>query len=142
MHLEEALDCIDYGKFDEARYRTRHSGGSTSIADCEQFTARVFDAAKPVKVDMDAFQSCVVYMCLDGTAQIANADGAAVCSLSREEAVLLPAGGDEVTIVPGDKGATLLEAHIREIKEKDEYIREGVPAELEEGKESYGRYKS
>ncbi|MBR5056892.1 MAG: class I mannose-6-phosphate isomerase, partial [Bacteroidales bacterium] len=24
MHLEEALDCIDYGKFDEARFRTRH----------------------------------------------------------------------------------------------------------------------
>ena len=141
MHLEEALDCIDYGKYDESLLRRHHSGGSTPIADCDRFTVRAVTLSSPLKVDMDAFKSCVVYICTDGTAEVTSADGTVSCTLKRGDAVLLPANLDEAVVTPGGK-AILLEAHIREITEKDEYIREGVPAEPEEEKESYGRYKS
>ncbi|MBO4571230.1 MAG: class I mannose-6-phosphate isomerase [Bacteroidales bacterium] len=141
MHLEEALDCIDYGPYDDSRFHSRHKGGSTPVADCDRFTVRALDIASPLKVDMDAFDSCAVYLCLKGSVEVAQG-GTDACTLRRGEAVLLPAGIDDSLITPGKEGATLLEAHIREIKEKDEYIREGVSAEPEEEKEFNGRYKS
>ena len=72
-----------------------------------------------------------------------TSEGASACSLKRGEALLLPANLDEAVITPSNGRATLIEAHIREISEKDNYIREGVPAEPEEETTTgNGRYKS
>ena len=142
MHLEEALDCIDYGRYDEALCRSRHKGGSTMVADCNRFTARALTITSPMKVDMDNYKSCIVYICTSGSCEAASADGSLRCSLRRGEAVLLPASLEEALLTPGKEGATLLEAHIREIKETDDYIREGVSAEVEEEPIRNGRYKS
>lgn len=143
MHLEEALDCIDYGPYDEKTCHRSHDGGSTPIADCDRFTVRALTISSPIKVDMDDFKSCVVYICTDGTAEVSASEGASACSLKRGEALLLPANLDEAVITPSNGRATLIEAHIREISEKDNYIREGVPAEPEEETTTgNGRYKS
>ena len=143
MHLEEALDCIDYGPYDEKACHRTHAGNSTPIADCDRFTVRAITLSSPLRVDMDDFKSCVVYICTEGNAVVSPADGSSVCRLKRGEALLLPANLDEAVITPADNGATLIEAHIREISEKDSYIREGVSAEPEEEtRTGNGRYKS
>lgn len=142
MHLEEALDSINFDKYDEARCRSHHSGGSTPVADCERFTVRAFSVSSPVQIGMDSFRSCAIYVCLSGQASFSTEGAATHCTIGRGEAILLPAALDDVTVIPGGEGAVLLESHIREIKENDDYLREGVPAELDEETESHGRYKN
>lgn len=143
MHLEEAIDCIDYRKYDDALCHTLPSASSVTIADCESFTASVVRTDKPVSLQTEDFNSCIVFICTEGSATFRTEADKAGCSLNRGETILIPANSDDFTIIPAAGGVTLLEAHIRKIEERqDDYINEGTEATLPEEKDDDGYYKN
>lgn len=143
MHLEEAIDCIDYRKYDDATCHTMASDKSRTIADCGSFTAGILKVSEPLHLSTEEFNSCIVLICTEGAASISTDAGTGRYSLRRGETVLIPAGADDFTINPENGTATLLEAHIRKIEEQvDEYINEGAAASLPDEKEEDGYYKN
>ncbi len=122
MHLEEAIDCINYGRYDEARLHIAPEQAVGQVCDCRHFTINVLPLRKPCGVATDEYNSFILYMCLTGSASIDWPDG--VETVSAGETVLIPASMDDFTIVPDEGGVILLEAHIKHIEEEeDEYIK-------------------
>lgn len=142
MLLEEALDIIDYGAYDEKACRKAPQAGNSVLADCEHFTFSRKELKGTTRVRMDDFKSFIVYMCTAGGAVIRTEGSDQETLLRKGECVLIPASLDDAILTPAEDGTILLEAYIREIKDRDNYINEGVAAELPEEKESYGNYKN
>ena len=147
MFLDEAIDCIDYHPYDDAKYHTRKSDKSVTIADCEQFTASIVRLSEPCSLQTEQFNSCIAFVCTGGRASFGA--GGAQYEIGRGGSILIPADVDEFSISPLEQGTTLLEAHVRKIEEApDEYINEGTEATLPGEKEDIdeededGYYKS
>lgn len=146
MFLDEAIDCIDYGPYDDAANHTQKSDKSVTIADCEQFTASVVRLNEPCSLQTEQFNSCIAFVCTEGRASF-GADGAQY-EIRRGGSILIPADVEEFSISPLEQGTTLLEAHVRKIEEEpDEYINEGTEATVPGGQEDMedeedGYYKS
>lgn len=142
MLLEEALDCIDYNAYDEAKCRKSAQAGNTVLADCDHFTFSRKELNGTVRVRTEDFKSLIIYMCISGTAVIRVEGSDQETMLRNGECVLIPASLDDVIFTPAEEGTVLLETYIREIKDRDLYINEGVAAELPEEKDPYGYYKN
>ena len=126
MHLDEAIDCIDFAAYDEASFHVDPKAGNGVVADCDHFTVRVLDLASEREVATDNLNSFIIYICTEGSATI-RVDGAEEgeeYGLHRGESVLIPAGLDDFTIRPAEGGVRLLEATIRHIEEQeDSYLK-------------------
>lgn len=142
MMLEDALDCIDYGAYDEAACRKMPQEGSAVLADCDHFTFSRKVLKGTTKVRTEDFKSFIVYMCTSGGAVLRTEGGEQDVLLRKGESVLIPASLDDVILTPAEEGTVLLEAYIREIADRDNYINEGVAAELPEDTERNGYYKN
>lgn len=145
MLLEEALDIIDYNAYDEAAYRKAAIAGNNVLADCEHFTFSRKELNDTVRLRTEDFKSFIIYMCISGAAVIRVEGNDQETVLRNGECVLIPASLDDAVFSPLEEGTVLLEAYIREIKENDRYINEGVAAELpeeNEGRNPYGYYKN
>ena len=85
---------------------------------------------------MDRFNSCIIYICLEGSATFRSDGAPDEATISRGGSVLIPWGVGEATVVPGAEGVTLLQATIPPVPEKpDEYIDPNVAATLPEDEE-------
>ena len=121
MHLDEAIDCIDYGKYKESELFTPAERSHGNICDNKYFTINVLDSKKRYDADSDDFNSFVIYMCVDGKADISYAEGGE--SLAAGDTILVPASMGRYSIQPDAAGATVLEVHIRKMEEdKDDYL--------------------
>lgn len=128
MHLDEAIDCIDYRKYDEAA--CRHTGLG-QIADCERFTANILHLDKPFTGQVEKFNSCIVLMAVSGEVSLTVSGNSGTFAARAGECILIPASMDEFTVTPVEKGTVLLEAHVRHIDEApDEYINPDAPSSL------------
>lgn len=119
MHLDQALDCIDYRKYDEAACHRYRPEGVQVVAKCEQFVITSLDLHGPAKVPMESFRSFIIYQCLEGEL-VVKADGADY-PLAAGETMLVPASLDNLLLVPGPKGAKLLQAHLPQPPKEDVY---------------------
>ena len=136
MHLEEAIDCINYNRYDDASLHIADTRGADVLAANPHFTIRRIALKEPATLDMDRFNSCIVYICLEGSATITGDGSPEMCSLSRGGFALIPWSVGEATVTPGAKGVTLLQATIPPIAEEpDEYIDPNVAATLPDEKE-------
>jgi len=132
MHLEEAIDCIDYRKYDQEN--CRHFGLG-QIADCDRFTANILKLDKPFTGQVEKFNSCIVLMALSGEASLKISSSGDTNSIKVGECILIPASLDEFTITPEAKETVVLEAHIRHMDEApDEYINPDAAPELNDGR--------
>lgn len=120
MHLEEALDCIDFKKYDEDKYHGHAEKGFCNIASCRHFGINSIDLAGPRNVDRDEIESFIVYICTEGAAEI-KADGESY-SLGRGETILVPAAVDEFTINPVVPSTHVLEVYMPHLSETDGYF--------------------
>lgn len=133
MHLDEAIDCIDYKKYDEGA--CRHSGIG-QLADCERFTANIMDLRKPFTAQCEKFNSCIVLICLKGAASLHVSGTSETFAVKAGECILIPASLEEFTLTQQEEGTLLLEAHVRHIDEvADEYINPDAEAELNDGRD-------
>jgi mannose-6-phosphate isomerase len=136
MHLDEAIDCIDYRRYDEARLHIADARKADLLAENPHFTIRRIALTKPATLDMDRYNSCIFYICLEGSAILTSDGSPENCALARGGFALVPWGVGEATITPGASGVTLLQATIPPIpEEEDEYINPDAAATLPDDKE-------
>ena len=129
MHLEEALDCINYKKYDEAACcchletdpvaAVEKGEGVRVLAEDPHFIITSLSLTTPAKVQMEAFKSCVVYICTKGSLTVEA--GESRTALRAGEVMLVPASLDTVTLTPAAGGAHLLQAHLPQPPKDDVY---------------------
>lgn len=121
MHLEEALDCISFNKYDESRYYFRPSDGEINFTDRNHFAIRGIALYDEVSVPVEQYESFAVYVCTRGSAALRyNSDeGPQTCTVVQDEAVLVPASMEEVILVPGDGDTHLLEVRMPHLEEEE-----------------------
>ncbi len=135
MHLEEAIDCINYKKFDEKECFESEVLGNKMIADNKHFTVNNIDLKDTYHIYTDNFNSFIIYICTSGVAniQVSDTNGTDYYKIKKGETILIPASLDDFFISPEAGGTSLLEVYIRnEEEEDDEYIDSNVPEEPEE----------
>ncbi len=110
LHVEEALDAIDY-RYHES-YKTAYEPRENTpveLVSCPYFVTNRLDYREPVTRDYRGWDSFVIYVCVGGALTVSYEEGEV--ALRQGEALLLPASLPEVTLVP-DGHFNLLEARV------------------------------
>lgn len=155
LHLDEAIDVIDYGRFDESLFMKGplwehecHCEGeechchedkvSETLAERPEFCVTKLNLRDPLHIYTEQFESFIVYVCVEGAASIqvpstdeAGRDCMDSYEFSKGETVLVPADMSDFYLVPRDKDTLLLEAVCRPEEEVDGYIDPDTEAYLE-----------
>ena len=162
LHLEEAIDLIDYNAFDQGLYRKgplwgdeassepchkgecgehSHDEGKVveTLVECPQFNVSKLTLTDPLHIYTEKFESFIIYICIDGAAsiQVPGVDEKGQeCMQNYEfakgETILVPAEMPDFYLVPRDRSTVLLEAVTRPMEEVDEYIDPDTEAFLED----------
>lgn len=125
MHLEEAIDCINYNKYDDRRYHFRRPAGVSKLVDGAHFIITSIELPEPVRLSTEQYNSFAVYVCTHGQASVQYfSEGATqACSVKEGEAVLVPATMDDFHLVPEKQGTHLLEIRMPHLTvEEDNYV--------------------
>ena len=110
LHVEQALDAIDYQEYDE--YKTLYEAKEDEVVDIVKapyFVTSRLQFTKNTSRDYSDRDSFTIYVCVDGEADIYN-DGKSY-SIKKGEACLLPASIKHVELVTSG-GFTLLESYV------------------------------
>ena len=130
MHLEEAIDLIDYSEYKrpEAPHEHGHEHGhihvSETLADCPEFTVTKINLTDPLHIYTEKFGCFIIYICIEGEAsvQVPWKENTGNYILKKGEVILIPAEMKDFFIIPSDRDTVLLEAFVKEHDETDGYI--------------------
>ena len=135
MHLDEAIDVINYSAYDTSLYRSataaaaHDSGFHEKLVECPQFSVNRLSLREPLHVFTGKFESYIVYVCVSGGANIyIEQDGKPskseedVYAIKKGETVLIPADMPNFFIVPLSGDTVLIEATDGVREDVDEYI--------------------
>ncbi len=118
LHIEQALDAIDYKATKESRIKYDTTPNKTTqIAKCPYFTTNTLRFDKPIEKDYNLLDSFVVYMCLEGAFTIKTASGYVV-SIDKGDTILIPAVTKNLELIP-ECYTEILEIYIEETKDKN-----------------------
>ncbi len=141
MHIEEAIDVIDYRPFDFSNYKHAHDHDHEmieSLVECPQFNVSKIKLTDPLHIYTEKFNSFIVYICLEGAASIqvpSTKENGEACmenyEFAKGETILVPADMPDFFLVPRDKETLLLEAVTRPEEYVDDYIDPQTEAFLE-----------
>ena len=142
LHLEEAIDLIDYNKFDQSLFRqadqAHDEGVSVNLAERPEFCVTKINLTDPLHIYTEQFESFLIYICVEGAASIQvpseNEKGEACMDnyeIKKGETILIPAEMSDFYLVPRDKDTVLLEAVCRPEDDMDAYIDPNTEAFLE-----------
>ena len=142
LHLEEAIDLIDYNKFDQSLFRqaehAHDEGVSVNLTERPEFCVTKINLTDPLHIYTEQFESFIIYICVEGAASIQvpseNEKGEACMDnyeIKKGETILIPAEMSDFYLVPRDKDTVLLEAVCRPDEDMDEYIDPNTEAFLE-----------
>ncbi|MBQ8499448.1 MAG: class I mannose-6-phosphate isomerase [Bacteroidales bacterium] len=146
LHLEEAIDIIDYRKFDDSLFRKgplwekechchddechcHEDKVAETLAERPEFCATKINLTDPLHIYTEQFESFIVYICVEGAASIQvpskNAKGEDCMEnyeFAKGETILVPAEMPDFFLVPRDRSTILLEAVCRSEEGPDAYI--------------------
>ncbi len=112
LHTDLAVDAIVYD--DPERYRITYPNGinnRVTVVDSPWFSTGIIYFDQPVEKDFNLIDSFIIYMCVQGRADIENGNSGTV-SLEKGETVLIPASLKNIHLRPS--GSTrLLEIFIK-----------------------------
>lgn len=153
-HLEEAIDLINYGKFDESLYKKgplwedkcecghehhHHDEVAEKLVETPQFNVTKINLTDPLHIYTEQFASFIIYMCVEGEASVqvpveneAGEKGMENYVIKAGETILIPAQMQDFYLVPRDRSTVLLEAVTRPEEELDEYIDPSTEAFLDD----------
>lgn len=132
MHLDEAIDCINYEKYDEASLYVRASSESRNLVRGRYFTINQVALELNYYRDTEDFNSCVIYMCTAGSAEIYVGRDRRTFRLGCGETILIPKDFGLYAVAPLSEGTSILEIYVDHIEdEADEYVDETKAARLE-----------
>jgi mannose-6-phosphate isomerase len=110
LHIEEALDAIDFKVYD--KYKSEYTpklNATVNLVECPYFTTQLIHLDKPLKKDYSELDSFVIYVCAEGELTLKYNNIA--YNVNNGEAILLPAVINHVELFP--KQATkLLEVYM------------------------------
>lgn len=106
LHVDLALDAINYKKTDAYRTYTNYKNESNAIVDCVYFTTNSVPLDGEMKVNKQG-ETFTVYMCVDGVFEIAY-EGV-IYRYKKGDTVLIPAAMDSFVL---NGKASLLEIYI------------------------------
>lgn len=112
LHTEMALKAMDFTFHKE--YKTKYKAElnkSSEVVTCKYFTTNILELNKTVEKDYIELDSFVIYICLEGTLQVAPADGEVV-EVAKGESILIPATIKNLELLPNGN-AKLLEVYIK-----------------------------
>lgn len=110
LHLEQALDAIDYNHYEH--YKTLYHNKinePVKLVKCPYFTTNKLECTKSIERDYHYLDSFVIYICLEGELSLEYDGG--VVPVKMGDCVLLPASLKKVTLETGD-GFKMLESYI------------------------------
>ena len=91
LHTDYALDTIDFSKLDNAKVKYLHNGnGVSSLVSCDYFKTQVLELNTNFERDFYELDSFLVFMCVDGAADIVYS-GEKAERIQKGETVLIPA---------------------------------------------------
>lgn len=155
LHLEEAIDIIDYRKFDDSLFRKgplwekechchdeechcHEDKVAETLAERPEFCATRINLTDPLHIYTEQFESFIVYICVEGAASIqvpSKNERGEDCMENYEfvegETILVPAEMPDFFLVPRDRSTVLLEAVCRPEEGPDAYIDPDTDAFLE-----------
>lgn len=111
LHVEEALDAIDYKKYDQ--YKTSYEdrlNDRVILEQCEFFTTNKLTLDQSMTVDLPDLDSFKIYICLEGEAEFAYGHGKSE-TIGLGEVLLIPAVMTNYEIEPKGR-VKLLESYI------------------------------
>lgn len=102
LHIDEALDAIDFEVYDD--YKTKYTekpNGTAGLVESPYFTTNLIHLDRALAKDYGELDSFVVYVCVEGNVNIVH-DGEKEPQvvLTQGEALLIPACIDRVDIIP------------------------------------------
>jgi mannose-6-phosphate isomerase len=99
LHTEEALDAIDFNIYDDYKINPVVKPNQTSsLVKSPYFVANQLHLNRPLPKDYSELDSFVIYLCVEGSAQIDATSGK--INLKTGECLLLPATTKYVAILP------------------------------------------
>ncbi len=110
LHTDLAVDAIDYSYLEDPK--TNYEVVPNTINECvkcDYFTTNYLALNKPVKKDFYGLDSFLIYMCVEGGAELHYGDSN-IENISKGETILIPAELKEIIIKPIGK-VKLLEVH-------------------------------
>ena len=155
LHLDEAIDIIDYRQFDQSLFikgplweeechcheeecHCHEDKVTETLAVRPEFCATKINLTDPLHIYTDQFESFIVYICVEGAASIqvpsVNEKGESCMEnheFSKGETILVPADMPDFFLVPRDRSTILLEAVCRPDEDVDTYIDPETEAFLE-----------
>ena len=154
-HLEEAIDLINYGKFDESLYKKgplweeecscghehhhHHDEVAEKLVETPQFNVTKINLTDPLHIYTEQFASFIIYMCVEGEASVqvpveneAGEKGMENYVIKAGETILVPAQMQDFYLVPRDRSTVLIEAVTRPEEDLDEYIDPSTEAFLDD----------
>ncbi len=99
LHTKEALDAIDFKKYDN--YKTDYDSDLNKVNEvinCEKFTTNIVEFDKPLSKDIETLDSFIIYIAVEGNTIIVWDEGEV--KLYKGEAILVPAYLSQITLVP------------------------------------------
>ena len=146
MHLDEAIDLINYSKFDDSLFikgplwgdECKVDGPVRELAKCPQFTVNEMKVSAPLQISKEKFNGFIIYMCIEGGAsiQVSVPDGKGgktteSTEVHKGDTVLVPADMPDFFIVPTERDTLLVEAMVERQEEVDSYINPDTEPYLE-----------
>ncbi len=113
LHIEEALDAIDFNVYDDykAKYEAKQNG-SVNLVTSPFFTTNLIKLDKALGKDYSELDSFVIYICVSGSVTLVHPGSTEPqVSLVQGEAVLIPATIDRIDIIPSS-ASEILEVYI------------------------------
>ncbi len=131
MHLGEAIDIINFKKFDPRNFLKADRPDGVLVQD-SHFNINVLDIGCRTRIETDRFTSFLIYVCVEGGVAVSSSSTDDVLTLRRGQEVLVPAEVYDITFDPLEKGTRLLQVDIPQIEEEaDPYINPDVASEPE-----------
>ena len=113
LHVEEALDAIDFNVYDDYKTKVEPKANATAnLVTSPFFTTNIIKLDKALAKDYSELDSFVIYVCVGGSVTVVH-DGETELQvkISQGEALLLPAAIDRVDIIPS-VSSEILEVYI------------------------------
>lgn len=110
LHVEEALDAIDYNYYKNYKTQYKHTKNeAVKVAECPYFTTNVLDFTENTFRDYTSLDSFVIHVCVEGS-YILNY-GVEEIPVSKGDCILIPASTKKVELNTS-KGFKILESYI------------------------------
>jgi len=126
MHLDEALGCINFKQYDEAKCYSHYDGGFRKMVACRHFTIDSICLDQAHKVEPEEFESFVAYMCTEGEAVVVTRGEKCEeqVEIASGETLFVPSMVDDFIVEPKKPGTHLLQVTIDHIADTDGYFDE------------------